>query len=51
MECLLRCYCGICKTEYAGDTTKNGWLLPFCPKCKDKTNFEEIFELETIQIG
>jgi hypothetical protein len=46
---LIRWYCGRCKlefTEYAKG--KHGELKPDCPQCKEHTEFEELFELETI---
>lgn len=51
MRCLIKCYCGKCKEEYTDYTDKTGRLLPACPNCEQETDFEQIYELETLQVG
>ena len=51
MKCLIRWYCGKCNTEYTAETEVSGSKKCECPKCKEETNYDEIFELETLQIG
>jgi len=51
MQCLIKCYCKQCDEEFTGYTDITGHLLPQCPKCKDKTDFDLIEEIETIQVG
>jgi len=51
MQCLIKWYCGKCEKEFTAYTDKNGILKPFCPICKTETDFEQIYELETLQVG
>ena len=51
MYCLLKCKCGRCGKVYIDYTDKTGHLLPPCPKCKSKTDFDLIEEIETLQVG
>jgi len=51
LECLIRWYCGQCGTEFTANAPEHGHMKAECPKCKDKTDYDEIFELETLQVG
>jgi len=51
MKCLIRWYCGRCKKEYTIWTDNLATRKCECPKCKKNTEYDNIFELETLQVG
>jgi len=51
MECLIRWYCSRCKSEFTDYAPEHGCLKAECPNCKDKTDYDAIFELETLLVG
>lgn len=51
MECVIRWYCGKCHKEFSARAPGHGGLKAECPRCKDKTDYNEIFELDTLMVG
>lgn len=51
MECLIRWYCGRCKTEFTDHAPEHGRMKAECPNCKEETDYDQIHELETLQVG
>lgn len=48
MRCLVKFYCSVCKTEYSDWVTTQ---KAECPNCKGKTDYSQVFELETLSVG
>lgn len=51
MECLIKWFCERCEKMFTDYAPGHGALKAECPNCKGKTDYEQVYELETLQVG